>query len=361
MAAKNKLLLGLGLAALALLLILIVVGVFIWKPWENGGDKNGNANKPHGLVPGADCTLQPPSWQGFNLMPGGYTVPCLEALVKRLGHLSLRNNLSSYINPASADYWESDLRGFLDANSTNVSLYTCLEWADESDLAALSQGRMPYLTHVQINGGIWQGTPLSDNPTEDDLVKLQGFNLAAYASWLTKVNNALDPRVTMVIPFKQYSTQMPGGGSDMGQILTHCAALQSSGTKRRPFGVETTIYPFWGAQTGAAPDAGALKAALDAFSGVADACKTHFSFPGRLDPLIAESGWPVSCVGAKAGGHGPTVASLANAKAYWALMTKYVPRNPNFRLYYWQMSDVDNGDGCGHTWGVVDRANCCFI
>ncbi len=360
MTAKKGLLLGLGLAALALLLILVIVGVFIWRSGGNGG--NGGNGKPHGLVPGTNCTLQPPSWLGFNLMPKGYSVACLKALVDRLGHLSLRNDLSSYLNPAAGDlYWEPELRAFLEAHSTRVSLYTCLQWGDESDLNALSQGHMPYLTHVQINGGVWNGTPLSNNPTEDDLVHLKGFDLAAYTSWLTKVNNALDPRVTMVIPAKQYSTQMPSGNSDMGQILTHCATLQSSGTKRRPFGIETTIYPFWNGQTGAAPDAGALKTALDTFSGVADACKTHYSFPGRLDPLVAESGWPASCVGKKADKHGPTVASLANAQAYWHMMANYVPINPNFRLYYWQMSNNDNGDGCGDTWGIQSRSNCCWI
>lgn len=30
-------------------------------------------------------------------------------------------------------------------------------------------------------------------------------------------------------------------------------------------------------------------------------------------------------------------------------------------VYYWQFEDVDNGDGCGKAWGIVNLNSCQWI
>lgn len=295
-------------------------------------------------------------------MPGaGYSIKCLQAILDKTApvgsgrRLRIRNDLSSYLNPESgSQYWEKDLRQFLDANKDRVALYSCLEWADEGDLQVLA--KMSYLTHLQANGGSFAGTPRSDNPTEDSLVELPDFDLLAYTRWLSRMDQVLDPKVVIVIPFKQFSSAPPGKTSTrdvmMGQVLSHCASLQR--TSKRPFGVETTVYPFWNSAS-AKPDKQALFASLDAFVKVANDCKAIFGFPGNLNPIVCESGWPQTCTPKN-----PQPASKQNAKEYWALVQQY-PAPPKFVLYYWQFLDVDNGDGCGEAWGVVDRDSCEWI
>lgn len=350
--------LALGLAVLAVLAVVIVAA---WRALRRRNGGGGAPSGGSGAPPGACGQTAPPPWLGYNVMLGGYSVPCLEKVLRAQGgRLALRNNLSSYLNPAGPQYWEKDLRAFLDAHPGAVSLYTCLQWGSETDLSAL--GQMPYLEYVQVNGGVWHGTPRSDNPTEDSLVELPGFVLDDYLGWLARADRALRPGVALVIPFKQFSAQPPGSATPrdvaMGKVLDRCAALQKA--SGRPFGVETTIYPFWGGQAAAAPSATALAGALGAFQGVAAACAARHGFT-RLDPIVAESGWPSACTGHSAGRHGATVASRGNARAYWRQLKNYRPSSGRFRLYFWQFEDVDNGDGCGKTWGGVDPATCCWL
>lgn len=348
--------LALGLAVLAALAVLLAA----WRSLVRhpGGGGSGRSGPNGG---GACGQTAPPPWLGYNVMPGGYSVPCLEKVLRAQGgRLALRNNLSSYLNPAGPQFWEKGLKAFLDAHPGAVSLYTCLQWGSASDLSALAQ--MPYVEYVQVNGGVWNGAPRSDNPTEDPLVELPGFVLDAYLDWLARADQALPPRVALVIPFKQFSAQPPGSSTPqdvaMGKVLDRCAALQKAGG--RPFGVETTIYPFWNGQAAAAPSATALAGALEAFQRVAAACAARHGF-ARLDPIVAESGWPAACAGGNAGNHGATVASRENARAYWRMLKNYRPPSGHFRLYFWQFEDVDNGDGCGKTWGGVDSATCCWL
>lgn len=318
-----------------------------------------------GPLPGPPPSPSPSSsttWLGYNVMPGGYSIKCLQAIMQTQGEtLRIRTNLSSYLNPASDQFWEKDLRTFFDSNPNAIKLYTCLQWADESDLDALS--KMPYLTHVQANGGIWNGNPKSNNPTEDSLVELPGFVLETYISWLSKMDAVLNSDVVIVIPFKQFSTAPPGTSSardqKMGQILSHCAKLQQN--KNRPIGVETTIYPFWALGDPSAtlnPDKKVLWDSLDAFQKVVSDCRTQFGFCGRLDAIICETGWPQMCENST--GHGSTIANLANARTYYDMVKSY-PAPTNFIVYYWQFQDVDNGDTCGKTWGIIDSQSCSLI
>lgn len=306
--------------------------------------------------------IDPNRWVGYNIMPGGYSIKCLDAVMKTQNNfIRIRNNLSSYLNPSSPNYWEKNVRDFLESNSANVQLYTCLEWNSESDLDCISQ--MSFLTHAQANGGTYFGPPLSKNPTEDNLTTLPGFVLQPYLDWLTKMDTKLPSSVVIVIPFKPYSTAVPGdtlpSEKMMGQILSHCAQIQQK--NQRPFAVETTIYPFWAWNQPSAPpnpDKQVLYDAFGAFQKVASDCKTKYGFPGRLDPVICETGWPVSC--AKTTGHGPTITSLENAQKYWQIVRAY-PAPTNFLVFYWQFQNVDNGDSCGSAWGIINPETCALI
>ena len=309
------------------------------------------------IIPPPNDGCPPPSWLGFNVMAGGYTITCADHILGKCGGLKLRNALSSYITDKSP--WESDLLVFLLANPGKVELYTCLKWNDASGLNALqtySQTQPSFLTHVQINGS------LGFNPTEADLTTSPDFDLSKYLSWLEQVDRQLDSSVVLIIPFHPYIKGKPLPDA-MNQILVKCASLQTK--KGRPFGLEGTVYPFWNQQNQPDPNGGVLTSALNGVERTVQALQASLGF-SRLDPIVCESGWPSSCSPTTADSrpppnHGPTVTSLANAQSYWKLMNSYKPINPNFRLYYWQFHDVNNGDGCGAAWGIVDKKTCWWI
>ncbi len=291
--------------------------------------------------------LSEAEWFGYNVMPGGYDIKCLQALVDKVGFLSIRNNLSSYLIPGSSSYWEKPLREFLDANASRVALYTCLQWKNAGDLAGLA--KIPYLTHVQVNQGTYTGhpPPQSVNPTEDRLCGLKGFDPTAYVEWIKQIHDTLHKDVVIVLPFKWGRT----GKIDecFNSILKECATLQEK--SGRAFGLEATMYLFWDEYS--TPTKANIAKDIDQWMQIVDKYRKASNMT-RLDFIVTESGWPAH-VSDTCEPSAKKAASPSNAVEYYNNLIQYKPQDSNFRLYYWQFQDVDNGDKCGKTWGIFNK------
>ena len=292
-------------------------------------------------------------------MPNGYTIECMQKLVNENKKLLIRNNLSSYLNPNGNSYWEKKLREFLDTNKDKVELYTCLEWQSTTDLKEMNN--LPYLTHLQINQGTWSGNPApkSMNPTEDPLCDLPGFSADNYISWIQTVDKMItNTKVTLVIPFK-WGNQSSISSPCFGKIMTACASIQNN--NGRPFALETTFYPFWdkpGVKPRVKPTLEEVENGIQWRQKLVDTCKDKYNL-SQLSLVIAETGWPAhvdsGCT------IDPNLATLANAVSYFKSVLSYKPTDSNLRIYYWQFQDLDNGDGCGKTWGIINPQTCQFI
>ena len=302
---------------------------------------------PHTTGPNVKHTLSKSEWFGYNVMPGGYDIKCLQALIDNDGFLSIRNNLSSYITPGSSAYWEKSLREFLDANVSKVALYTCLQWQNKSDLVGLT--KMSYLTHVQVNQGTYTGNPppRTVNPTEDRMCGLKGFDRVEYVNWIKQIHDTLQKDVVIVLPFKWGRT---GKIDDcFNSILKDCALIQAK--SGRAFGLEATMYLFWDGYT--IPDKANIEKDIDQWMQTVESYRKASNL-SRLDFIVSESGWPAH-VADTCQTLAKKAASLSNAIEYYNNVLQYTPKDPNFRLYYWQFQDVDNGDQCGKTWGVFTK------
>lgn len=303
-----------------------------------------------------DKNPTPSRWMGINIMPRnpaishptGYSVECLNKIIQQGVHLNLRTNLSSYINPNSSLNWESDLRSFMDANPSMVSLYTCLKWKNESDLQEMA--KLPYLTHLQINQGTWSGDPgpISHNPTEDMLCTLAGFNVDDYVAWMGRVDSVLPKRVVMVIPFHWANTGNVKNDC-FRKIMMKAKEITQNG---REMGLEVTMYPTFILGSGAKPDSATLEQLLVQEQGKVDFVNNLYGT--NLHLIIAETGWAAHAL--KGSFYTPE-----NSYEWWKTLCKYVPTvHTDIRLYYWQFFDTDNGDGYGETWGIVDKDSCTF-
>jgi hypothetical protein len=302
----------------------------------------------------------PSRWLGINIMPRnpnlpyptGYSIECLNKIIQQGIHLNLRTNLSSYINPASNLYWESDLRSFMDANSGMISLYTCLKWKNESDLQEMA--KLPYLTHLQINQGTWGGDPgpISQNPTEDKLCTLSGFNADEYVAWMGRVDSIVPKRVVMVIPFNWANSENVKSDC-FRKIMMKAKEITQNGRK---MGLEVTMYPVW-ISDNPKPDAATLENLLLKKQGNVDLVNNLYGT--NLHLIIAETGWAAHVSASCRGTHTPYTPE--NSYEWWKTLCQYVPTvHTDIRLYYWQFFDTDNGDGCGKTWGIVDKDSCTF-
>ena len=343
-----------------------------------------------------------PSWFGFNVMPDitgqgkGYTINCMEKLLQEQGFLNLRNPLSSFLYNQVHDgnkLYQKDVLDF--CTNRNTTLYTCLEWGglDSNSMGRQDVDRLKQsiesgirITHIQINQGNFAGTPLpiSTNPTEDPLCELPGFDGNNYIQWLDIVNDRIPMKtnagddIVFVIPFR-----WSGSGPSESAIKSPCfnnimnKLKELEQTTHRVFGLESSMYPFWFGAHAEDPTPVLAQRLIDTKQSQVTALKETYNM-NRLDFILTETGWPNKIIDANGNqwnGNTPLPfpycggeitpsgswtpqfvpdANIEKAKKWFNAVLQYKPSDTNFKLYYWQLQDANNGDGCGKTWGILD-------
>jgi len=143
----------------------------------------------------------------------------------------------------------------------------------------------------------------------------------------------------------------------------------------RAFGLESSMYPFWFGAKGQEPTPQLAKELIDIKQQQVNSLKQTHNI-GRLDFILTETGWPQRieyngrdwdstqplpapyCGGNMSGGSWTPQfvpdANIEKAKKWFNAILHYRPSDTNFKLYYWQLQDANNGDGCGKTWGILD-------
>lgn len=345
---------------------------------------------------------QIPQWMGFNVMPNitgsgkGYTVKCIQEMLNGEGFVNLRNPLSSFLYNEVHDgnrLYQQDVLDFCMQNANNTTLYTCLEWGG-GDSNSLGRGDLNKLkdsvdgglrlTHLQINQGNYNSDPppRSTNPTEDPLCDLPGFDETNYINWLKLVNSVLPLKnrqgddIILVIPFR-----WEGAGPNSATMNSVCfnnilkAVKEMQYGNGRAFGLESSMYPFWFGAKGKEPTPRLAQELIDRKQQQVNSLKQKHSIQ-RLDFILSETGWPQRieyngtdwdgtqplpapyCGGNMSGGNWTPQfvpdANIEKAKKWFNAILQYTPSDTNFKLYYWQLQDANNGDGCGKTWGILD-------
>ena len=326
----------------------------------------------------------------------GYTINCMEKLLQTYGFLNLRNPLSSFLYNEVKDgakLYQQDVLDFCMQNANNTTLYTCLEWGG-GDPNSLGKGDLNKLkvsvdsglrlTHLQINQGNYNADPppRSTNPTEDPLCDLQDFDENNYINWVKLVDSLLPLKnrqgddIVLVIPFR-----WEGAGPNSATMNSDCfnnilkAVKQMQDKNGRAFGLESSMYPFWFGANRKEPTPQLAQELTDRKQQQVNSLKQTHNIR-RLDFILTETGWPQRieyngrdwdgtqplpapyCGGNMSGGRWTPQfvpdANLEKAKKWFNAVLQYKPSDTNFKLYYWQLQDANNGDGCGKTWGILD-------